>query len=942
MISIKIIRGNKYSIATIGVTIGLLLSIVATIFIILDSNQETIFMDTRENLEVEYVTHLDFSIPYEQNLSSFSIDTIDQIVSNISSNLQYYDLDAYLIDPFLNPGVTLWFTAYRNLGSDSAPFCYAYYYSQDKADVLKKLLLPGGHLPRNESEIILVVPEDAQDSVQVNTTYGFFIKNYEEGAPVPLNVVGIISRYDDRDFAVYKRYTKYIASLKNATGLSLDHNDFNIISRRIDYPFLLQNLVNQTGRPSKDFVRQKQVKLNYRFDIPNLRYKDLVDFSKKLPFLEKAIRMKYSGARLNYRAISESLESFQMRWYGNFGQFLSYSFPLVLMAFWLTNYVGNHVKRFRLKRYHTLFIRGVSLNHIVGLLGVESIFVFVFSNILGLLVGTVISLFLIAFLNMASTLVLYPENWGGMFMIVGFLCVGLIYRKIILSTRKFYSSQLLPPILERQKLVISPRGFQLLIGGVILYVLTLLQSEFVDPQFIPLPLDTYNAIISLMALLSILFTFVGVLFSLRMIFSYICLKIGSTQSIELHRVFALAFRNISRYMRAYSDLWFFLTLILSSNILFLTLSTSTNHHYQSQAKFLVGTEMRIDFVESEEIPLKQYLEENLPATTAYTKITVAAMQYKIERDGASTTWARIRLLAIDPETFFDVVYTNPQFHFTSSYPEIAALFQTDSTKVCVSEKFLQEEGLQVGEIYPLSVVEFEGPTHSLENVSIVSSYQLFPLINPKRRSESMIVHQDFFTKARNLTTKPETILMTHSYLINSELSSEKIDRLKEIFDNTTTVTSSEEEYRQLQLTHSWEQLISTQHSYLILSFILSIWGLLIFSVIQAQQRQREHSIEQALGLRRQDLRNIITVEKLFLLALSAIGGYTLGIFFASLYVFNLTILSPVEGLSQYVILPVSFLLPYGTSYVLIMLISMIPIINVHYRYDIGVLLKQTE
>ncbi len=946
--NLKIIRGNKYSIATIGITIGLLLSIVVTICITLDSNQESIFLATREHyLEAESVTHLDISIPYEQNLASFSLDKIDQIVSNVSSELHYFDLDSYLLNPFINPDVTIWFSDYRSLDINSGPYCDAFYYSPDKADALKSLILPGGRLPRNESEIILIVPEDAQNLVQVNTTYNFSITRYEEVAPIPLNVVGIISRYDDRDFAEYKSFTQYIVGLKNATGLSLDHNNFNIISRKTDYPILLQNLVNQTNRPAKDFVNQEEVKIKYRFDIPNLRYTDLVEFSKKLPSFEKAIRMNYFGTRLKYRPISKSLENFQMKWYGYFGQFLSSSLPLVILAFWLANYVTNHVKHDRLKRYHTLFIRGVSLTHVVGLLGVELFFTFIFSSILGFLGGTILSLILIVFLNMAPTLVIYPENWGGIIMIVGFICVSIIYSKIILSTEKFYSSQTPPPLKERQKLVINPWGFKLLIGGIILYVLTLLQSELVDPQFIPLSLNTYSTIVSLMALFSIILTFIGVLFSLRMIFSYLCLKIGETRSFERNRVLSLAFRNISRYMRTYSDLWFFLTLIISSNILLLTLSTSTSHYYQSQSQFLVGADMRIDYFESEETALRQYLEENLPDSTIYTKITVAFMQYKIEHDGASTSWRRIRLLVIDPETFFDVVYTHPQYQFTSSYPEVAALLQTNSTKVCVSEKFLQEEGLRVGESYPLSVVEFEGPTHPLENVSIVSSYQLFPFINPKDRYQSMIIHQDLFAKAQNLTTTPGTILLTHSYMLNTALSFEIINSMEEIFN--ITVTSSEEEYRQLQLTHSWDQLISMQHSYFILSSILSIWGLLIFSLIQARQRRREHSIEQALGLRRQDLRNIIAVEKFFLLTLSVIGGYIVGILFASVYVFNSVILGTnasiidsFEGLSQYVILPVSFLLPYGTFYVIIMLISIIPIISVHYRYDVGVLLKQIE
>ena len=120
--SLKIIRGSKYSIATIGITIGLLLSIVATICIILDSNQESIF---NTSLETNLVVGL--SVPYEQNPTSFSLDKIDQIVSNVSFELHSFDLDSYLLNPFINPGVTLWFSDFKTLDINSGPYCDAFY-----------------------------------------------------------------------------------------------------------------------------------------------------------------------------------------------------------------------------------------------------------------------------------------------------------------------------------------------------------------------------------------------------------------------------------------------------------------------------------------------------------------------------------------------------------------------------------------------------------------------------------------------------------------------------------------------------------------------------------------------------------------------------------------------------------------------------------------------
>ena len=91
-LSTKLVKGNRNNILLISLAIGIILTPVVSVFMILDSNYDSMFDTARYQLNNNSQEHIKVNIKYDQNLLNFSPSIIDQYLNEINTTLDQVGL----------------------------------------------------------------------------------------------------------------------------------------------------------------------------------------------------------------------------------------------------------------------------------------------------------------------------------------------------------------------------------------------------------------------------------------------------------------------------------------------------------------------------------------------------------------------------------------------------------------------------------------------------------------------------------------------------------------------------------------------------------------------------------------------------------------------------------------------------------------------------------
>ncbi len=940
----KLLRGYRNSIFLIILSLSFIQTTVVSICLILDSNNEVMFDHTKKELDEKNEFHFKANIRYELDPLSFPVETIDQILEDLNKTLIQVNLDSYINGSWINPAVyfqPINFSKVREVG-------LVFYFEENKANAIMKLLISGSRLPQNANETILVVPEYTKDLFELNSSYYITSTQGDSNSSFPLKVVGILPLLQEENFASYWIYNKYISVIKSTTGLSLS-KQYCIIIQKNDYQSVVKKITESSNMDPRELIGRRELYVRFRFDSSALKAHEVPKYLERLEQFENKFERLYSDASVSYSSCKEELIMFQLNWIYLFIEFMIMAFPLLIISLFFTNYVVNNTNLSRLRRTRTLIIRGLSRRVTVILVFIEAVVVFTISNLVGFLMGTVNSIFLIIFMGAAPKLVINPQEWFHYVLFFSGISTGLIYGRITIFVFKFHSRILITGLMKDESIPSRSWANRILIGGGILLLVSIFLFQYIDPSSIPIFTSDFRPIISFIALISLIATFIGTIFSLRTVYMDFFRLISKKTWHKHHNLPALAFKNLNRFFRATSDVWLFLTLLVSYSFILIVYSTSIDHHFKQQAVFNTGADYRVDFQKPDEEALKEFIRHNISEIVSYTRVTLAEMQYRYETISHGGTYWSVKLLGIDPTSFFEVVSNYAQSKFSPSLSSFQQEILVNNYTVGASVGFLEKEDLTIGNSYQLNLLAENYTSgeellfyHPIANVTVVSSFEIYPLIIFSEEERGMIIHQDFLEGLEHISDKRSSFVMAYTFLIKtrSVITPSKIELLESRYN--VEITSIFDEYEALKKERSWDQFLSSQQTNLVISLVLASGCLILYGFFQMNARSREHAIERALGLKKREILKLITSEGFLIVLAALIGGFVVGTLFSSVFLQTISIFSTGGGLRPYVILPLEQFFLYILLFIVIMILSIIPAIILQQKYDIGSLLKRFE
>ncbi len=936
----KIVKGNFKTIFLISLSLSFILTTVVSFCIILDSNNSSLFKITQRQLDENYEYHLKLEILYQQNYHSYQVATIDQILTDVNTHLDEFNMNKYLRGSWIDPRIAF----FNHNASIRFQYGHAYYYEDERGDKIKNFLVSGSRLPQHANETILVIRNDARTNYSLNSRY-YFSSDSPTDSSFPLTVVGIILLKEYHQFPSREFYLNYIKDIRISTGINLGNHFYSLIVRKNDY----SNLVKKIGESSlvnpSGFEERGSLEIYLFFNSYELNVFESYSYLERL----KSFKENINGIYNYYDKLEHEIKIFHQYWFTLFLTFSLIAFPVFIISFYFTNFIVDNTNFTRLKRNESLIIRGISFRQILILYLLEAGVSFVFIIILGLLFGFFLSLFLIYFMNAASHLIININNWLIFLIIIALVSVGLVYGKYGRTIARVNFGEVVISFESNQDVQIHSWAFKAFLFGIVTFSLSILVI-ILDPPFWTLSSED-SVIIDLIFYYSISISLmvmsIGLIFSLKPLFSLFVKKFSPYVWKKYNNILALALKNIKRYLRAFSNVWLFLTLLTFYSFLLITSYATTNHHLQEQAEFFTGADYRIGFTESNEAALTNFLIQNLSEKISFSKVVVANMFYKLEV-GKYGGEPDLNILGIDPENYFNVAYNHPQTKFTPSINKFQEKIQNNNFSVSVSRGFLQKEELSIGDTYSLNLLaknlswnipEFY---HPIANVTLISSFEKYPLIATYPKDRAMIMHQKFLEGLEKISDEPSSITKRHFLLLkcNEIISQGIFELLEEKF--AAEVTSIDEELAKSKQDRSWAQYISSHQTIIIVALLLSFGCLINFGFLQENSRTREHAIERTLGLKRREILQVTLLEELIVTTLALASGICVGIVFSYIFFCYQSALWKKAGLAPSGFLPIYDLFGYIIWYVVFMIISIIPSIIVHQRYDIGSLLKRYE
>ncbi|MFX0016859.1 MAG: FtsX-like permease family protein [Promethearchaeota archaeon] len=942
----KLLKGNFKTLLLIIISLSFICTTIVSFCIILDSNNSTLFKATQNKLHENYEYHLKLEILYQLDYLSYQVTTNDQILSDIDSHLATTEMINYLNGSWIEPRIPF----FNRNATKGFQYGHVYYFEDDRGELIDNFLIPGSRLPQHENETLLVIRNDTRMKFEINSSY-YFSSISQGSSSFPLTVVGILYLLEHNQFSSYKSYINYITNIRISTGINLGNDLYALIVKKTDYSPLIKRIGESSPENPSE---QSTLDIFLRFD----SYKFKVFESNLYINRLEVFRGNIVGLYDCYDYLKEELQTFHQHWFDLLVEFLLLALPVFIISFYLTNFVVNNTNLPRLRRYHALFLRGLSFKQIIFILFLESAISFVGIISSGVLFGSILGSVIVIYLDGVSSLFINFTNWIFYPFLVIMISNGLVYVKIAVKIKAIFQKEGISPIDFSENVQIHSWPFKLLISGTSLLILSYLVITLDIPLWSQPAIISagFEQIIRLIIIISLLGLSIGLIFSLRPIFCVFVSFISDKMWKKYYYAPVLALKNIKRFIRTFSDVWLFLTLLIFYSFILMTLTSSTEHHLREQAEFSVGADYQVGFTEINEEPLTDFLTMNLSEKVSFTKVIVANMFYKREAGEAGGTESTpdLNLLGIDPESFFEIAYHNPQTKFTPSITDFQENLQKNNNSVSVSRGFLQYESLSVNNEFPLYLLAFNASWHIPEfhhpitNVTIKSSFKLYPLIANNPYDRAMIIHQKFLEGLDEISEDPTSITMKHFFLLKS---SERISTdIIKILENkySAEVRSTHEVLNRFKLDRSWKHYLSSQQTVIIISLMLALGCFILFGLFQRNNRVREHAIERTLGLTRGEVLHVVLYEEIIVIFLAIVSGVGTGIFSSSLFFFfqsalwNVSAIYQTVGLSPSIIFPIDDILYYITWFIVFMFISVVPSILIHRKFDVASLLKRFE
>ncbi|MFX0121682.1 MAG: FtsX-like permease family protein [Candidatus Hodarchaeota archaeon] len=929
--------------------ISAIIAISTSIFVTIDSQIPYLFETTQEDLSTLETHHIFLEIPYEMDFNSFPLELIHQMNTNLHLSLEQSDLGAFLEGTWMNPnvGIKIW-QELNNFSKDYRGDVF--FFEEEKKELISQYL--EGNFPQNTNEIILVIPNNIKEHFLINSSC-WLSSDIEHNSSTSMQVTGIIQVFNQNDFINCNDYNLYLSKIQNITGMSLERTDrINLLCPKEYFSQIIQRIGKTIGRSSSDLKFTSTIKFYFRIKANLLESSKVSHYLMITSKFEKLIKIDYNLAFISSRGLTTSLISFQGK-IGNtvFTKFL-FSIPILLVSLALIRYSTDVTETARKGFVYSLRIRGMSLIQLLFLILCEMLFVSVFSLILGVFSGIFISYSIGKVIETSSYFLFRLENWILILAFIAIISTFYSYKRVFSNTiRIYFRKEKIKRIYDDRSTAI-PLSTKLFSLGITLF-LVLVFVEANRGTILPLfSIQFYQILLYILALSSLFLTCIGLTSFMKIIFQSTIFFLSNHFWPNFHqKVLVIAIKNLARINQSASRIWYLLAILIIIAISSMTFNESINYYYDDQAKFEVGADYKIQFLPQYKNKIETFFENNISGHLSITTITIAEFNRKITSGVGGGSLDSIKVLGIDPDTYFNMNIDHPQYDIPLSNIELRNLIRNNDTNALASLRLIEEEHLEIGGVYSLNMVVTNysqlGDYHSnyqIMNFTIISSYSLYPFVGTNLGECSMIVHQKYLEDLNNVSDDESDISLKYYYLIRNQtiLSQDMIRILENNY--LAHVVSLSDTVNTLKEKNSWNQIELTINNNIIYTLLFTSICLILYGKFQIIVKNREHAIERVLGLTLKEIFLITVYENVLVVLSSLFLGIMIGVFFSGIFFLNFApfIFLNTTSIFPDLAIPLSNFTVYSVCLFMFMILSVIPSIFFQQRFEMGTLLKRVE
>ncbi|MFX1515506.1 MAG: FtsX-like permease family protein [Promethearchaeota archaeon] len=754
---------------------------------------------------------------------------------------------------------------------------------------LESRLNPGGRLPKNYSEIILVINEnETQLEVGQQIVVGLSIATatWAQETAVNVSIVGILDPYKNQDlilenffleiiphtrFAVHPKAPFLLTSLEYALGLMkpIMNGQVKAISAVYGRVFLnrlqfsINNLMTEKTRLKALFTNINDIFVNLENSTLSV---DVLDIYGLLD--------KFSDVIENVRLLEIVLFLIDI--------------PVIAIAVYLVGYSYSLIKRQKRETIGIIKTRGGSWQQVLVFLIGESIVIISITLICGFLLGYFVTGAIIRsvdFLNFSGERlpVKVPTNLvQTLFFFVTLLTILLNVSAMIQYTRMTIQESIIPverlsPFWKRYYLDIIAT----LLGLTGYFIINEIGNIVVSAaEFIPLlPL-----IFLLIGVPTPFLLFFGTVLLIARLFPVLIEKIAQTLWRKRGRLISFGLRNVVRHKGAASQAVILITLAVSYTIISGSLTISVDETKKMEYYYYTGADLKINIVgEYSDITLHNTVQ-NISGISRITQTFFA-------HTPSETQTEYYIFCFVDPRNYAEVAFFNEEkFGLSSSLNDLMEKI-ADNQSIILHKKNLEKyPNLKINDslgfhFYNESL--FYARKSDYRNYSIVGTFNLWPqyqeykwapadsifviaslgLFYDIHMHEYVGIHDSSLLCELEPNCDPEAV-----YNTVKSLSIQTPHTYSAMLDYQNYIKSVERRF-----------VLAVLNTALSVCIIISVLGTIMFSLFTYLERGKEIGVERALGMTRVQTAILFTIEGLSILFFGLAIGIGTGLFNTTIF-----------------------------------------------------------
>ncbi len=344
----------------------------------------------------------------------------------------------------------------------------------------------------------------------------------------------------------------------------------------------------------------------------------------------------------------------------------------------------------------------------------------------------------------------------------------------------------------------------------------------------------------------------------------------------------LALRQLGRQSHTYINPLLLVIVSLALGVYTFSMAASLDQWLVDRITYQAGADLAFEpFSEARSLNPNSVGAEWIPPTSEYAALPGVASATRVGDYNAEirlpNSRVRARFLGIDRTDFPRAAWFRSDFS-SESLGALMNRLATSSDAVLVSQRFLEDNVLQIGDRLPILVLTDAGVSVNT-NFTIAGVYSYFPTVYDDQ--VAVIGNLDFLFSFFG-------IAMPHDIWLNLTADADSAQVLTAIPEQTGVDTIGQRDVNQTLAVEQAQMervgVFGTLSVSFLMSALMAALGLLTYSYASLHERLFQFSVLRAVGMPRRTLVGQVLLEYATLTAYGAVAGVLIGSFAAELFV----------------------------------------------------------